>query len=435
MTTVTNTDGQGRRWWTAAKRARVVITIALLGGLGVISFQSEGNPYNDIDNSGGTFVWGGLGYNELHGTSQAELAARPDAAIPYGPFHDPAFTTPAADVGAPVDNGPGPGGQGQFRIACDWSHYGNDDPIIAPNKPGESHLHMFFGNTATNADTTPAEFGTGSKHDLLNNGGSTCQGNILNRSAYWIPAVWLGPEGNGRQIVTPSTITLYYKSRFPADVEEFPQGISLLVGNTVFNGGNGLNFAPDNFLHWGCYEPGVGQTTFDSYSGTIPLNCNDVGPACPSGACDIQATIEFPQCLTGALNSPDFVSHTLLLPLNTQPCPASHPNRVPQISYLARFTAAPDNEVALWRLSCDEDAHLTNPPTPGGCLHGDWFGAWHEPTNTAWLDGCFYTVRNCSLGQTGQNGTGLILNRFSTLLNTTTSGYIPDPCPNCKPIP
>lgn len=435
MAITTNTDGQGSRFWTAAKRAPVVVVVAVLGGLGVITFQSEGNPYNPIDNTGKVFAWGGLGYNELHGDDQTQLDARPAAGTPYGAFHDPVFTTPAAAVGAPVDNGPGPGGQGQFRVLCDWSHYGNDDPIIKPDEEGKSHLHMFWGNTATNAHFTTAEFGLGDKHDLLNNGGGSCQGNALNRSAYWVPAVWDGPEGAGRNIVTPRAITLYYKSRFPTQVSLFPQGITLLVGNTVFNGGNGINFTPSNFLHWGCYEPGIGQTSGASYSGTIPLDCNNAGAACPSGACDIQATIEFPQCITGALSAPDFVSHTLLLPLNTSPCPGSHPIRVPQISYLIRFLTEPDADVAQWRLSSDQNANLPNPPFPGGSLHGDWFGAWHEPTNQAWLDGCMLAVRNCSLGQTGQNGTGLMLNRFSGNLETTTQGDVPDPCPICRPIP
>lgn len=446
MAITTNTDGQGRRWWTSAKRSAVAIVVAVVGVGAAITFQSEGNPYNPIDNSGKTFVWGGLGYNELHGDSQAQLDARPGAASPYGAFHDPGFTRTASSVGAPNTNGPGPAGTGNFRVLCDWSHYGNDDPIIKPNEPGTAHLHMFWGNTATNADFTTAEFGAGGKHDLLNNGGGSCQGNAVNRSAYWVPAVWFGAEGPGRQIVAPKAITLYYKTRFPHLVQLFPQGIQLLVGNVNPGGTVNSSFSPDNFLHWGCYEPGVGQTTGPSLSGTIPTNCNDVGSACPSGACDIQATIEFPQCLTGATTSGDFMSHTFLLPLNTSPCPASHPVRVPQISYLIRFDTRPDAEVAQWRLSSDVDAHLPNPPFPGGSLHGDWFGAWHEQTNQAWLDGCFDPgpnvgvnnfagPQNCSLGQTGLNGTDLMLNRFTGLLNTTTSGYLPDPCPDCRPIP
>ncbi len=404
----------------------------------MISFESDGNPYNPLDNTAKTFAWGGIDYNEYAGLSQVEIDALPGSGSPYGAFHNPDFTRLASSVGAPVDNGAGPGGQGQFRVLCDWSHYAQDDPIIKPNEPGTSHLHMFWGNTFTNADMTSAEFGTGSKHDLLNNGGGTCQGGVLNRSAYWMPAMWDGPAGPGRQIVTPRSITLYYKTRFPADVNLFPQGITLLVGNTTFNGGNGESFTADQNLHWGCYDPILGQVTGASLSSTIPLTCDSSGTAeCPFGPCNIQAGIEFPQCITGALSAPDFVSHTLLLPLNTSPCPASHPIRVPQISYLVQFETRPDAEVAQWRLSSDRDADLANPPFPGGSLHGDWFGAWHEDTNQAWLDGCFLATgpRNCSLGQTGQNGTGLLLNRFTGNLFTTTSGYLPDPCPDCSPIP
>ncbi len=73
-----------------------------------------------------------------------ETATRADLdALGFG--HDD-FTTPADRF----DNGPSPT-EGQFRIQCQWSHFGYDDPIVRPGSPGAAHLHMFWGNTNTNA--------------------------------------------------------------------------------------------------------------------------------------------------------------------------------------------------------------------------------------------------------------------------------------------
>ena len=68
---------------------------------------------------------------------------------------------------------------GFFRVTCEVSHFAYDDPIVFPGQPGAAHLHMFFGNTEANAYST--------FDSLLNTGTSTCNGQDLNRTAYWVP--------------------------------------------------------------------------------------------------------------------------------------------------------------------------------------------------------------------------------------------------------
>ncbi|MGH1494118.1 MAG: hypothetical protein ACRBK7_32785, partial [Acidimicrobiales bacterium] len=63
-------------------------------------------------------------------------------------------------------------GDGQFRAACQYSHFAYDDPIIYPGQVGRSHLHMFFGNTKTNAHSTT--------DSIVNSGGGSCNGFELN---------------------------------------------------------------------------------------------------------------------------------------------------------------------------------------------------------------------------------------------------------------
>ena len=90
----------------------------------------------------------------------------------YGPRSE-YLNNPA---GNPEQAFPVPAG-GQFRVACEFSHFSYDDPLIYPGKPGAAHLHMYFGNTHVNAFST--------YDSLINSGSSTCNGQELNRTGYW----------------------------------------------------------------------------------------------------------------------------------------------------------------------------------------------------------------------------------------------------------
>jgi len=268
---------------------------------------------------------------------------------------------------APVDdNGASP--EGQFRAACEYSHFGGDDPIIFPGEPGAAHLHMFFGNTETNAFTTTEE--------LINSGGGTCSGFELNRSAYWVPAL-LDGQGNA---VVPDQIILYYKTKFPESVTAMPQGLQMLAGNF-----DAESFESSEFLHWSCGSNGK------SYNHTNRI------PDC--GGDYINASIVFPNCWDGVnLGSDDFVSH-LTYADDQSPCPASHPRRMPKISILIYWPGV--DSVDGWHLSSDETGGFNGPP--GGTLHADWWGAWNDETMDLWIEGCMQASRNCSYGQTGSS--------------------------------
>lgn len=99
---------------------------------------------------------------------------------------------------------------GQFRTACEFSHFSYDDPLVFPGQPGAAHLHMFFGNTHVNAHST--------YDTLLNSGSGTCNGLELNRTGYWVPAMFDG-EGNVR---VPERVVIYYKG------EGFSRGESVI---------------------------------------------------------------------------------------------------------------------------------------------------------------------------------------------------------------
>ena len=262
------------------------------------------------------------------------------------------------------DNGSSP--EGQFRVACEYSHFGNDDPIIFPGQPGASHLHMFFGNTDVDAFTTA--------DSLLNTGGGTCSGFELNRSGYWTPAL-LDGQGNA---VVPDSIILYYKTTFPDRVQPMPQGLQMLAGNVAAE-----SFEASDQLHWSCGPNGGAYNK----ANTIP-DC---------GGDYVNATIQFPNCWDGVnLGVDDFQSH-LVFGADQVPCPASHPVRLPQISVLLYYPG--DLSTEGWRLASDDLDSFNG--LPGGTLHADWWGAWNDETMDLWISGCMRAARNCSFGQTG----------------------------------
>jgi hypothetical protein len=264
----------------------------------------------------------------------------------------------------PPDNGSV--GDGQFRLACEYSHFSNDDPIVFPGEPGKSHLHMFFGNTDVNAFSTD--------ESLLDSGGGTCNGFELNRSGYWTPALL---DGKGNAVV-PDSIILYYKTKAPGSVQALPQGLKMIAGNT-----DAETFTAGHDLAWSCGSSGNAY----GHTNRIPDCGGDV----------INATIVFPNCWDGQnLDAPDHKSHMLNIN-ESKPCPASHPVRLPQISILLYFPGT--GSVDGWHLSSDLTSGFNS--GPGATLHADWWGGWNDDAINLWTSGCMQAARNCSFGQTG----------------------------------
>jgi hypothetical protein len=129
---------------------------------------------------------------------------------------------------------PSPDDVSGFRFMCKPGQVSRDDPVVYPGQPGASHLHQFWGNTGTNANST--------YQSLRTTGQSTCDNrgsNIaLNRSAYWMPAM-LDGAGN---VVEPDMINTYYKQlpHSSPNCSSPPNGM-LSVGTCV-DIPNGLRF-------------------------------------------------------------------------------------------------------------------------------------------------------------------------------------------------
>ena len=284
-----------------------------------------------------------------------------------GPFID-AKRAPAASKGfgseriASTKQEPVKSSSGEFRTVCGFSHMSFDDPIVFPGQPGKSHLHVFFGNTGTDAFSTA--------ESLANSGNSTCRGGIANRSAYWVPATIDTRTGTP---IKPATTHMYYKNgSIPADdIQPFPRGLRMVAGDAT----NTTTKGPFRFV---CKGKGI---KFHAYREI---------PDCPAGS-RVNQMVFFPQCWDGRnLDSPDHKSH-MRYPVRRQ-CPASHPVAIPEITFNIEYAVTEPGQSRHWRLSSDRYADSI---PAGRSMHGDWFDGWKEPVKEAWVKGCNQSGRNC----------------------------------------
>lgn len=293
-----------------------------------------------------------------------------------------------------------PNGQGQFRFSCQYSHFNYDDPIVYPGAQGrgKAHLHMYWGNTLTNAETTTTS--------LVNTGGGSCQGYEANRTAYWMPALL---DANNK-VVIPYEIIMYYKvpAELAAAAKEMPQGLKMIAGNASGNTDSSLFFA--NGIQWQCYTGSINYT----YEGqTIPNTCpaNTQANVTASGhgyssadtfPIKLNAIIYFPTCLklngdgTPVLDSADHKSHAAYYTSNGRgglKCPDTHPYVMPQVSYHVAWSGT--ENYTGWYLSSDR---MGTVKPSGTTLHADWFGGWNSQVLKQWTQGCINQGQNCSNG-------------------------------------
>ena len=255
---------------------------------------------------------------------------------------------------------------GDFRIRCDYSHMLNDDPIVKPNQPGASHLHTFFGNSGANASST--------NETLMKTGTSTCDGGVMNRSAYWVPSVI---DTRSATPIAPSGGNFYYKTGDATNVKMPPIGLRMIAGDMKAS-----STQPDNKLVWWC-----GDKNDNNVSGTLGYI-----PSCAVGN-HLMAIIRFPNFWDGKnLDTADHKSHV------SYNHDSAHPVEIPDITYNIRYDIRPGDDTTKWRLSSD----MYSKSIQGGySLHADYMFGWSADPKTGknfaqiFTEACLKTALNC----------------------------------------
>jgi Domain of unknown function (DUF1996) len=284
------------------------------------------------------------------------------SAIPVGdPGTSQQLAKATSEAAGPSD------GTGAFRTVCMFSHMNFDDPIVYPGQPGRSHLHAYFGNAAANAGST--------RQSVETTGNSTCRGGILNRSAYWVPA--LVDTRIGRP-VAPTENSIYYKTGYTgvpaALVQVPPAGLRMIAGDMTASSKQPIP------MGWWCSDVSYPM------SDAIPANC--------TAGHDLVMVLGFPQCWDGVnLDSANHKSHMAYPTGNTaNGCPASHPVPVPEITYNVHYPVNTTGETAYWRLSSD----MYGTSIPGGfSAHGDWMNGWQPEAIRAFVVNCDNRPADC----------------------------------------
>ncbi len=284
----------------------------------------------------------------------------------------------------PVANG------GQFRTGCEFSHFAYDDPLIYPGKPGASHLHMYFGNTDVNAFST--------YDSLLNSGSSTCNGQELNRTGYWVPAVF---DGNGN-VRIPERVVVYYKGEGLArgNSEVYPAGAALIATKN-------LNTLPES-------QGGVpGKYTYvcsDKYSSNGGASSQTMPNCSGSNVAVLEMNVKFPQCWNGKdpANWENYRSPTI--GWYSSLCNGEFSHTLPNMEYFVNYRVEAGENTSNWFLSSDVDptSFGASKATPGSTSHGDWWGAWNKEINQMWIDNCVNyksgTASGCGFGYLSDGG-------------------------------
>jgi hypothetical protein len=277
---------------------------------------------------------------------------------------------------------------GAFRFVCGAGPLKYDDPIVFPGIPGRSHLHQFYGNIGVNGNST--------FESLRTSGDGTCggtnKGQTLNRSAYWVPAMFDG-KGN---VIQPDIIGIYYKrvpegspncdptnAKFQGKCITLPNGLRFVVGSD-FKGGWKQAHTPAQTPYVGPFRFNCLTANGNGLAG-ISGQYFDIAsvPKCPVGA-QFQMVLQFPGCWNGTqLDSADHGSHMDYM--TNGKCDAKHPYLIPTFLLSIGYNIKEGDDTTLFSLSSDA---IDKTKPRGWSIHADWFGAWDPEARDRWYPHC-----------------------------------------------
>ena len=237
-------------------------------------------------------------------------------------------------------------GEHRFSIVCPFSHLQQVDPIVTPGPSGTpaAHLHAFFGNRSTDADST---------YRSMLSAGTTCELS-KDRAGYWVPTL-VRPDG---EVVKPTSAFAYYRAN-PATQDEvitpFPRDFRAVSDRYVYH---------------------CGSMRRES---TGPVDCRGLPHS------QVVLSILFSPCWDGVqLDAPDHRSH-IVWPKGGA-CPSSHPVEVPVVGLHVRYPLA--RITSEWQLTSG----------PLESAHGDFFNSWRQRALRRLVSKCLGVTKSAGDG-------------------------------------
>jgi hypothetical protein len=331
------------------------------------------------------------------------VSPSPDNTMPPGKFYVNLATIPKPRFGFSYDRlkvvgdersvaPSSPDMGGQFRIICGTSHWSFDDPIVKPRQSGVTHLHTFFGNTSTDAQSDAS--------NMANVGRSTCHGGTVNRTGYWTPTPIYHRPGHARdgEVIPAIYNNAYYKTEgldnaHVTALEWFPPGFRMIGGDPTATGP-----LTDLIGRFDCIGPTT-TTIYPRYSfdhipttaeiqnpllkrqpGEDNYNANDTTQVCN----DFNMLVRMPNCWNGvdlyvpsAPGTP-YTAHTRYRSNGGGCLEAGFTHSFPNVTFNIHFHI-PVADFDYIFLSSDPPT--AGPTTRGRTLHGDWANGWKQVGN------------------------------------------------------
>jgi Domain of unknown function (DUF1996) len=257
---------------------------------------------------------------------------------------------------------------------CSLAKTGYFDPIVSfGQQEPVGHRHLFFGSTAISYNSSAS--------DLLA-GGTTCHfqdGTVVpvdggNFSSYWVPDLL---ERNGNYAGGVQVKAYYKKGASSVDaqkVEPFPEGLKMLIRDR--------NNSKTN-VKWYCSGLTTGSNGIHRER---PYDCNPN----PAGRPWVTTHIAFPQCGTGAPDSPegkDYIGHMAYAGDNG--CPKTHPHVFPRLIVTVKYATS-------YGAGSQLSGGATTDPATG--FHADYMEAWKPGALKSFVDACIHGGINCRDG-------------------------------------
>ena len=268
----------------------------------------------------------------------------------------------------------------RFSVFCSASHTAMVDPIVAPGG-SSSHLHEFFGNRTTAADST---------YEGMLDQPTSCQLR-QETAAYWAPAV---RTAAGARVDVRSDLAYYLAvgATRGDDITPFPKDLRIIT---------------DRF-EWLC---------LDAQAFRSPPRC-DGSPGHTPSPNGIGLRYLFPQCWVGDAStftasersrlgfvfnaagvvidskppaSTGLAPHRLHMVFQTTSgCPADYPVVVPRLGVNVRFGTDDGQDATRWALDT------------GVAPHADFWNTWDQPTLVTLIDRCIDRTEGHWAGYTYQ---------------------------------
>jgi hypothetical protein len=259
--------------------------------------------------------------------------------------------------------------RGVFVVHCAYSHSLPDDPIVHPGEPGASHLHDFFANTTTDADSTVRE---------MTHGRTTCLWD-RDTSGYWFPAASV----DGVTIV-PTFSKTYYFGVPLSRVDRIPKGLQIVAGNA-----SATSAAENPHASWSCGADGPRRTPIVDH----PYDCTRFAHRW-SFVDGVVGRVELPSCWDGAGTGTGDVAY-----LVDRACPSGFNHRLPTIHMQFHLGIL---DPCSPRMACRSggaggNVILALSSGPYYTLHADFWNTWQQRSLHRLIARCLTHHVGCGL--------------------------------------